>query len=53
MENNKKQNQPTIEQLIEWLEEGWAEAIDGCGPLELDGYCIHGKPSWLIELGMI
>ena len=43
---------PTHEQLEEWMNEGGAEATDGCW-VEPDGRCEHGKPSWLIVLGMI
>lgn len=44
--------EPDFEQLEEWLEEGKAEATDGC-PVEPDGECEHGFPSWLVELGLI
>ena len=43
---------PTLEQVKEWMNEGGAEATDGCW-VEPDGRCEHGKPSWLIVLGMI
>lgn len=43
---------PTDEQLEEWIFDGVAEATDGC-QVEPDGHCPHGKPSWLIELGLI
>jgi len=46
------QDEPTIEQLMEWSDDGVAEATDGCR-VEPDGYCEHGCPSWLIELGYI
>lgn len=42
---------PSLEQLMEWEAQGYCEATDGCGPIEPDGYCEHGYPSWLIELG--
>jgi len=45
-------NKPSMEQLIEWMDSGIAEATDGCD-VEPDGYCEHGCPSWLIEMGMI
>ena len=44
--------EPSLEQINEWLNEGGAEATDGCW-VEPDGTCEHGKPSWLIELGLI
>jgi len=50
--SGRKVRRPTIEELEEWLSEGVAEATDGC-PVELDGTCEHGCPSWLIELGLI
>jgi hypothetical protein len=36
---------PALEQLLEWQEEGGCEATDG--------RCEHGKPSWLLALGLI
>ena len=45
--------QPTIEELMEMEREGFCEATDGCAPVEPDGYCEHGCPSWLLELGYI
>ena len=44
--------EPTIEDLEEWISDAVAEATDGC-IVEPDGYCEHGCPSWLIELGYI
>ena len=43
---------PSLDQLEEWMAEGGAEATDGCW-VEPDGHCEHGRPSWLIVLGMI
>ncbi len=44
---------PSIEQIMEWeMYDGGCEATDGCW-VEADGHCEHGKPSWLIELGLI
>jgi hypothetical protein len=45
-------DRPSWEQVREWIEEGGAEATDGCW-VEPDGSCEHGKPSWLLELGLI
>ena len=43
---------PSQKRLMEWLDEGGAEATDGCW-VEPDGTCPHGKKSWLLVLGMI
>lgn len=43
---------PSIEQLEDWAEGGICETTDGCY-VEPDGHCEHGKPSWLLVLGMI
>ena len=44
--------EPSAAQIHEWLNDGRAEALDGC-IVEPDGTCPHGSPSWLIELGLI
>jgi hypothetical protein len=43
---------PSAETLLQWLDEGGSEAIDGCW-VEPDGVCPHGCQSWLLVLGMI
>lgn len=43
---------PSLEELEAWLDDGEAEATDGC-LVEPDGTCPHGKKSWLLVLGMI
>ena len=45
---------PDIETLMEWENEGGCEAAcpHGCW-VEADGTCPHGKPSWLLKLGLI
>ena len=43
---------PTRAEVEEWLDEGRALAVDGC-PVEPDGTCPHGSPSWLIVMGLI
>jgi hypothetical protein len=49
----ERQEQPSLEQLMAWvLGEGGCEATDGCW-VEADGTCPHGKPSWMIVLGLI
>ena len=46
------ENEPSLEQLEEWISEGGCEATDECW-VEPDGICPHGKKSWLLVLGMI
>lgn len=43
---------PSIATMERWMESGIAHATDGCR-VEPDGTCEHGKPSWLLELGLI
>jgi hypothetical protein len=44
---------PPIQELLRQFEEdGSCEATDGCW-VEPDGRCEHGKPSWLLALGLI
>mgnify|MGYP001825905759 CR=1 FL=1 len=44
---------PDMETLMEWaILDGDCEATDGC-PIEVDGVCPHGHPSWLLQLGLI
>ena len=31
----------------------WCRCTDGCEPIEPDGTCEHGYPSWLLQLGII
>ncbi len=52
MGDDAYEDRPSLEQLIAWQAEGGCEATDGCW-VEPDGTCPHGKPSWLIVLGMI
>lgn len=44
--------EPTIEDLIEWSENGIARATDGC-EVEPDGVCQHGCRSWLLVMGLV
>lgn len=44
--------EPSIEELMDWMEDGIAEATDGCD-VEPDGRCEHGCESWLLVLGLI
>ena len=52
MKTNDVKTEPSLEELEEWMDEGGCEATDGCW-VEPDGTCPHGKPSWLIVLGLI
>ena len=44
--------EPTVEQLQEWEEDGGCEATDGCW-VEPDGVYPHGEKSWLLVMGLI
>ena len=49
----KAMSRPSREELLRQSEEdGGCEATDGCW-VEPDGSCEHGKPSWLLALGLI
>jgi hypothetical protein len=41
--------EPTIEELEEWMFDSLCEATDGC-TVEHDGICCHGHPSWFLVL---
>ena len=43
---------PTIATLTKWSNDGVAKAVDGCR-VEPDGTCQHGKPSWILAMGLI
>ena len=43
---------PSISTMEKWMSRGIAKSTDGCS-VEPDGTCPHGKPSWLLELGLI
>jgi len=43
---------PEWEELEEMVFDGVCEATDGC-PIEPDGVCEHGHPSWLLRYGLI
>ena len=47
-----KVHKPSQACLEEWMNDGGCEAIDGCWT-EPDSACEHGKPSWLMALGLI
>lgn len=45
--------QPSTEDLMEWMDEGYCLSTDGC-QVEADcTACPHGYPSWLVYLGLI
>jgi len=44
--------EPSMEQLEEWLESDGCRTECGCW-VEPDGVCQHGRPSWLLKLGLI
>lgn len=43
-------DKPTDDQCIDMIEEGWAQAIDGCSVLP-DERCDHGAKAWPLALG--
>ena len=44
--------EPPVEQLQQWEEEGGCETPDGCF-VETDGQCEHGYQSWMKVMGLI
>jgi len=43
--------EPTVETMMEWADDGRCQATDGCW-LEHDrDECDHGHPSWAVVLG--
>ena len=54
VENLPRLKPPDIGTLMQWETEGGCEAAcpHGCW-VEPDGRCPHGKPSWLIVMGLI
>ena len=48
----KTSKPPSIATMERWMMDGVAKATDGC-PVEPDGHCPHGKPSWLLKMGVI
>lgn len=45
--------EPDFVALATQLVDACAEATDGCFPLEPDGVCAHGHPTWLRCLGVV
>lgn len=48
----RRRRVPSVRTMERWISEGVAKATDGCR-VEPDGRCPHGKPSWLLRLGLI
>lgn len=48
----RRRRVPSIDEILSWEADGGCEATDGCW-VEPDGTCEHGKPSWMIVLGLI
>lgn len=44
--------EPDIDTLWGWMDEGGCETPDGCW-VEPDGKCEHGYPSWMRLMGLI
>ena len=44
--------EPTIEELEEWIHDSGCMATDGCW-VEADGECEHGHVSWMRYMGLI
>ena len=44
---------PSVATLERWSAAGEMQATDGCTPVEDDGHCEHGNPSWMLELALI
>jgi len=49
---HKTPKPPGHKALERMVFDGIAKAVDGCR-VEPDGTCEHGKPSWLLALGLI
>lgn len=45
--------EPDFIELADQLIDGDAVCTDGCFPLEPDGVCEHGHPTWLRRLGVV
>ena len=52
MDKPKRTKEPTVGTMQRWMDDGIAEATDGC-TVEPDGVCPHGCKSWLLVLGLI
>jgi hypothetical protein len=45
-------DEPTVETMMEWVDEGRSGATDGCWLAQDVDVCEHGHPSWAIVLGL-
>jgi hypothetical protein len=41
---NKDRDEPTVEQVAEWADDGVAEAVEQRERIEPDDYCARGSP---------
>jgi hypothetical protein len=52
--NQHSLDEPSFEELEDWMmDSGCEAACEHACWIEHDGYCLHGKPSWFIKLGLI
>ena len=52
VDDYRVEEEPTIEQLSEWMDDGGCKTPDGCW-VEADGTCEHGQESWMLIMGLI
>lgn len=50
--NDDLNNLPSVGTVERWVFDSICEATDGC-TVEPDGTCEHGRPSWLLRLGLV
>lgn len=50
--NDDLNNLPSMGEVETWVFDSVCEATDGC-TVEPDGTCPHGRPSWLLRLGLV
>ncbi len=46
-------DEPAVETLMRWTDEGGCQATDGCWLEEHVVVCPHGHPSWAVVLGFV
>jgi hypothetical protein len=44
-------DEPSVETMMEWADEGRTRATDGCWLAQAVEECEHGHPSWAVVLG--
>lgn len=45
---------PSMDEFEWWVFDSLCEAACTCGAqVEPDGYCEHGRPSWLLAVGLV